>query len=140
MAKQQCAEQIYSDIMGGNRCVNTGKVEDSGKWWCGIHSPEANRKRKAKRKARWAENDARWATKRAQLEDDARKLDAYDALAESHAELIGALEWALPYVQDARPAPADVILTQAVRDRHAKGLIEAKALIRKARKLGAEEK
>lgn len=58
------------------------------------------------------------------------KLDAHDALAESHADLLAALEWALPYAQDAK-----LSLDQAARDEHAKGLYEAKVLIRKARAL-----
>ena len=89
MAKQQCAEQIYGGIMGGNRCVNTGKVEDSGKWWCGIHSPEAKQKRKAKRDAR----HAKWTAEfEAGIKRREEAQSQRDALAESHAALVEVLE------------------------------------------------
>ena len=46
----------------------------------------------AKRKDRWDKYDAEWEAKRILHEEDERKLAAYDALAESHAELVAALD------------------------------------------------
>jgi hypothetical protein len=62
-----------------------------------------------------------------------RKLAAYNALAESHAELVAALTWAIPYVEDTK-----ITLTQRVRDEHAKALYNAQAALTKARALMPE--
>ena len=55
------------------------------------------------------------------------KSRAYDALAESHAELVAALDWALPFA-----ARAKITLSQRVRDNHARVLFKAGEALRKA--------
>ena len=44
----------------GSRCSNKGKVQVNGKWFCGIHSPEAETRRIEKRQARYAIKTERW--------------------------------------------------------------------------------
>ena len=59
--------------------------------------------------------------------DRDRSARVYDALAESHAELVAALDWALPFA-----ARAKITLSQRVRDNHARVLFKAGEALRKA--------
>ena len=38
-------------------CHKLGKVEEDGKWWCGIHAPSKVAARRAKRDALWKTED-----------------------------------------------------------------------------------
>lgn len=67
MTKHTPTEPRYCDkiVYGGNapwggaRCSNKAKVEHGGKWYCGVHSPEGEARRKQRQHARWAEERAR---------------------------------------------------------------------------------
>lgn len=51
---EQCNQTTWpADAFNSVRCGNKGKVQHQGKWYCGIHSPEAKQKRKAKSDAHW---------------------------------------------------------------------------------------
>ena len=47
-----CVERVWSSLGNGHGitqiCGKKGKVEHDGKWYCGMHSPEAKAKRQAK--------------------------------------------------------------------------------------------
>ena len=62
--KHQCVERVFGDRGFNWRCSNNGTVEKDGKWFCGIHSPEAVAKRGAKQEARYQleheANEKRW--------------------------------------------------------------------------------
>ena len=99
MAKTQCAETIFnSSVYRSFPCSVGATVQDGSNWWCGIHSPEAKQRRKAKRDAR----HAKWT---AEFEAGIKHREAAqserDALAESHAELVEALARALPVALEA---------------------------------------
>lgn len=56
MEQHTCQKKVYRgnrDFMGGY-CDKKAKIFENGKWLCGIHSSEANAKRKAKSDAKYA--------------------------------------------------------------------------------------
>ena len=98
-----CSASIVSE--GGWHsypCQNRAKMQHQEKWYCGVHDPA---KRELKRKERNAKWQAEWKAK-GDRREAARK--QRDALAESHAELVAALERAFPVLQDAALAKAEL--------------------------------
>lgn len=71
--KPACAAAVHDSLgVGFHQCGAVGKVQAEGHWWCGVHSPEADARRKAasdaKAAAYRAKQDAHYATVRARQE------------------------------------------------------------------------
>ncbi|KKN03617.1 hypothetical protein LCGC14_1106050, partial [marine sediment metagenome] len=47
---QKCAGRIWRNY-GYGYCLSKGKIERSGKYYCGLHDPERVTERRAKRRA-----------------------------------------------------------------------------------------
>ena len=64
MTAHKCAGEIYESHRFWD-CSKTGKLNEDGKWWCGIHAPSAVAARRAKQDAKWksysAARDKRYA-------------------------------------------------------------------------------
>jgi hypothetical protein len=74
--EQKCTEIIYrSAWSNGSACGARGKVETAEGWRCGIHSPEAEAKRKAKSRARFDKRNEVWRLEKERTEKGIR----YDA-------------------------------------------------------------
>lgn len=84
MADQsQCAKTVFTDLFGGHRCGNWGKIKAEDKWWCGIHSPAGIAKRRAAELARWAKRDAQWKAKNDRETEQQRRAECYPDLLEA---------------------------------------------------------
>jgi hypothetical protein len=47
----KCCAVRYERAYGPRRCEKPGKVQEDGKWYCGVHNPELKRQRDAKWRA-----------------------------------------------------------------------------------------
>ena len=57
---ETCQEKVWpTGSWSGYPCGKKGKVEHDGKWYCGIHSPEAKERRIAKSDERYRQYRAR---------------------------------------------------------------------------------
>ena len=74
--KHKCCETVYRKDAGwGERhqkCGKTAKVEADGKWYCGLHTPEAEAKRAKKREQKYEEFCDKSRRLRKQIEFSAR--------------------------------------------------------------------
>ena len=79
--RETCVETLWpAGAWHGHKCGKKGKVQHEGKWYCGIHSPEAKAKRKAKMDAADAERAARWKAVSANAAYSTAATDACRAL------------------------------------------------------------
>ena len=79
--RETCVETLWpAGAWPGHKCGKKGKVQHEGKWYCGIHSPEAKAKRKAKMDAADAERAARWKAVSANAAYSTAATDACRAL------------------------------------------------------------
>jgi len=77
MTKNTCQKRVW-DRFNSYTCGKTAKVESNGQWFCGIHSPEADAKRKAKSAAKSAEWNRQWREKEQAAKLTAFKLECFD--------------------------------------------------------------
>lgn len=89
---KQCSANVYrSDgVFGGTPCMNKGKTEERGKWWCSVHTRSAQRRREEKSKARWDKESARLRDKDERTAETLRRAEHYDALVEALGKIAGA--------------------------------------------------
>ena len=71
-----------------NPCGKSAKVENNGKWYCGIHSPDAVAARRAK-------SDAKWQANRAAMQAQSDLEAERKRRAECYPDLLAACEAAL---------------------------------------------
>jgi hypothetical protein len=81
MEKHICQAHIW-DRYSQYTCGKTAKAESNGKWFCGIHSPEAAARRKAKSDARSAEWNRQWNEKDRHAKLISFKLECFDEMLE----------------------------------------------------------
>ncbi len=79
MEKHTCQKRIW-DRFNQYTCGKTAKAESNGQWFCGIHSPEAEAKRKAKSDARSAERSRQRNDKDRLAKLTAFKLECFDEM------------------------------------------------------------
>jgi glycine/D-amino acid oxidase-like deaminating enzyme len=80
-------------------CSNTGRIERDGKFYCGIHDPEAEKARRAKHEAKW----------RAKWDEEKKAHEANRRRQEFGKEAIGALQLIAAGHNDPRRLAADLI-------------------------------
>jgi hypothetical protein len=80
-AKHKCAATVTEPgAWHRHPCQRAGKVYENGAWWCGIHAPSADAKRREKRSERW------------KIEE--RAMRRRNAIRDAHAEVLkAAREW-----------------------------------------------
>lgn len=65
--RHQCCKRIYSGArwdIGGHPCARNATVQQDGRWWCSMHTPEAVARQEAAKDARWrAEREAEEAVR-----------------------------------------------------------------------------
>ncbi len=80
----KCVESVWTSLGNGHgitqQCGRTGKVQHEGKWYCGIHSPEAKAKRKAKSDVHYQQYREKMDAKYAREDFDRRAGDALRAM------------------------------------------------------------
>ncbi len=60
--KWACRASIHEGRTGYHQCGKAASIQDEdGYWWCGVHSPLAVAKRKAKSNERYEAHKAKWA-------------------------------------------------------------------------------
>ena len=64
-----CCKRVYGGgrSFTGGRCSKVGKVQVGLNWYCSIHSPEGEAKRKARQDKFDAEKDREWQEKKKEL-------------------------------------------------------------------------
>jgi hypothetical protein len=78
--KRRCAATTYAPgVWGGAACSNPAKYEHNGKWWCGVHNPEAKARRKDKTIERLT---ARAEVRRRRSIQDQAKAEAWELVRE----------------------------------------------------------
>ena len=67
--KPLCCKRVYGNghSFSGGRCSKPGKVQVGMNWYCSIHSPEGEEKRKVAQARRDAENDKVWQEKKREM-------------------------------------------------------------------------
>lgn len=62
MTNKQCCKRVYGPhrSFSGGPCLKTPTIEVNGRWYCAIHSPEGEAKRRARQDQRDAERDKKW--------------------------------------------------------------------------------
>jgi len=66
--KPRCCKTVYGSGMGfrGSSCSNPGKEQVGDKWFCRIHSPSGEIKRKERQAIRDADLNTKWERERAE--------------------------------------------------------------------------
>ena len=81
---RKCVESVWTGLGNGHglsqQCGRTGKVQHEGRWYCGMHSPEAKAKRKAKSDAHYQQYREKMDAKYAREDFDRRAGDALRAM------------------------------------------------------------
>ena len=81
---RKCVESVWTGLGNGyglsQQCGRTGKVQHEGRWYCGMHSPEAKAKRKAKSDAHYQQYREKMDAKYAREDFDRRAGDALRAM------------------------------------------------------------
>ena len=81
---RKCVESVWTGLGNGyglsRQCGRTGKVQHEGRWYCGMHSPEAKAKRKAKSDAHYQQYREKMDAKYAREDFDRRAGDALRAM------------------------------------------------------------
>lgn len=83
-------------------CKRPGKVQSDGKWWCGIHDPQARQAKQDKRDAEW----------KAKVEADRKVM----RLQFSAPTLLSALKEALPWLEQRGNEDIVVKVKAAIRE------------------------
>lgn len=89
MEEHKCVALLMKGFHS-HSCNKPAKMQDEkGRWYCGIHSPEAVEKRKAKRKAK---QDARYAAWKEEIDDEEKARIRNMLIVDAFPEIMAALK------------------------------------------------
>ncbi len=89
MTEHTCEKRVYTGgSFRGHLCNKKAKVKDKGKWLCGLHSPDADARRKEKSDAKYREWDSQQREKRKQSDLIQHKVNCFDELLAALKEVV----------------------------------------------------